>query len=192
MNFPHAPGARTRFPAILAAGLILGLAAAPAQAQLASGSNAPVDITADELEVVNADCLAIWRGSAEALQDGSRLRADVLRIRYAPGRTGATSGDTSCGDLQGMEAQGSVFYVTPQQRVRSNAAVYDAAADTITMTGDVVAAQGQNVLRGERLVIQVSTGQARMETSARGAGSSGRVRGVFYPNGSQGQPAAKR
>ena len=96
MNFPHAPGARTRFPAILAAGLILGLAAAPAQAQLASGSNAPVDITADELEVVNADCLAIWRGSAEALQDGSRLRADVLRIRYAPGRAGATSGDANC------------------------------------------------------------------------------------------------
>ena len=65
---------------------------------------------------------------------------------------------------------------------------YDAAAETITMTGDVVAAQGQNVLRGERLVINVVTGQARMETPA----ASGRVRGVFYPNRTQGQPAAKR
>ena len=148
--------------------------------------------SADELEVINARCLAIWRRSAEALQDNSRLRADVLTIRYAAARPARTGAESSCGELQGLDAQGSVYYVTPAQRVRANAAVYDAAADTITMTGDVVAAQGQNVLRGERLVIQVSTGQARMETSARGAGTPGRVRGVFYPNQTQGQPAAKR
>lgn len=163
--------------------------AAPAGAQLAGNSDAPVDITADELEVLNAQCLAIWRGSAEALQDNSRLRADVLRIKYAPSRSVRQgAGQASCGDLQSMEAEGSVYYVTPQQRVRANAAVYDAASETITMTGDVVAAQGLNVLRGERLVINVNTGQARMETPA----PTGRVRGVFYPNRTQGQPAAKR
>ncbi len=57
------------------------------------------------------------------------------------------------------------------------------------MTGDVVAAQGQNVLRGRRLVINVATGQARMETGAQAA-SGGRVRGVFYPNNNQ--PAVRR
>lgn len=189
MKFLPAAGQRTPLSVLALAALLL---AAPAQAQLAAGSNAPVDITADELEVINARCLAIWRGSAEALQDNSRLRADVLTIRYATAGPARTGVEASCGELQGLDAQGSVYYVTPAQRVRANAAVYDAASDTITMTGGVVAAQGQNVLRGERLVIQVSTGQARMETSARGAGTPGRVRGVFYPNQTQGQPAAKR
>lgn len=192
MTFLPAAGRRTPLSALMLAAALLAAPAAPANAQLAAGSNAPVDITADELEVINARCLAIWRGSAEALQDNSRLRADVLTIRYAAARPARTGSESSCGELQGLDAQGSVYYVTPTQRVRANAAVYDAAADTITMTGDVVAAQGQNVLRGERLVIQVSTGQARMETSARGAGTPGRVRGVFYPNQTQGQPAAKR
>lgn len=192
MKILPAAGPRTALPALLLAAALLAAPTAPAQAQLAAGSNAPVDITADELEVINARCLAIWRGSAEALQDNSRLRADVLTIRYAAARPVRTGAESSCGELQGLDAQGSVYYVTPAQRVRADAAVYDAASDTITMTGDVVAAQGQNVLRGERLVIQVATGQARMETSARGAGTPGRVRGVFYPNQTQGQPAAKR
>ncbi|WP_374575342.1 LptA/OstA family protein [Phenylobacterium sp.] len=170
------------------------LAAAPAQAQLAQNSHAPVDMTADELEVVNAQCLAIWRGSVEALQDNARLRADVLKIYNKPGSaTRTSSGGSSCGTLDRMEASGSVYYVTPTQRVRGDNAVYQADADTITFTGDVVATQGKNVLRGERLVIQVATGQAQMETSVKGRNKPGRVRGVFYPNDkTQDQPAAPK
>ena len=60
--------------------LALALAAQPAAAQLGS-SKAPIDITADEGETHNADCTTIWRGSAEALQGTSRLRADVMQNR---------------------------------------------------------------------------------------------------------------
>ena len=56
-----------------------------------------------------------------------------------------------------------------------------AGADLNALTYDQLIAWGQ--------AMKEATGQARMETSARGAGSSGRVRGVFYPNASQGQPA---
>ena len=60
--------------AIVALGL--GLALAPvAQAQLARNSKAPVDITADQLELVNSQCSAVYSGGAEALQETSRLRA---------------------------------------------------------------------------------------------------------------------
>jgi lipopolysaccharide export system protein LptA len=167
------------------------LCAGPASAQLAQNSDAPVDMTADELEVVNDQCLAIWRGSAEALQDRARLRADILKIYNRPGGPAKPgSNGSSCGTLQRMEAQGNVYYATPAQRVRGDAATYDADADTITFTGDVVAAQGQNVLKGERLVIKVSTGAAQMQTSVKGRNKPGRVRGVFFPNQNQ-QPAAQ-
>lgn len=173
---------------VFACGLI---AAGPAAAQLAQNSDAPVDITADELEVINAQCLAVWRGAAEALQDTSRLRADILKIYNKPGPPKPGGANASCGAVQRMEAQGNVFYVTPSQRVRADNAVYDKISDTIVLTGDVVAVQDKNVLRGERMVINVKTGQAQMQTSVRGRNNPGRVRGVFYPSDKKQAAAGK-
>jgi len=168
-----------------AAGL-LALAAAPAaQAQLARNSKAPVDITADQLELVNSQCSAIYRGGAEALQETSRLRADQLKIIYAPAPAGA--GKNGCSsDLLRMEAVGSVFYVTPDQRVRGDRAVYDAKAETLTMTGSVAASRGQDVMRGERLVVNTVSGDARMEGGGQRSGQ--RVRTVIYPGAKPGAP----
>lgn len=162
---------------VLALGLLAG-AAAHAQS-LGPNADGPLDIAADELEVQNKACVSIWRGKAEALQGQARLRADVLKAFFQP-KAGATSatGTGACGDLLRMEAQGSVFYVTSKdQRVRGDAGTYDVAAETVTLTGDVVAVQGQNVLRGSRMVFNTQTGEGRMV-----GGSGSRPRGVFYPS----------
>ncbi len=172
---------------------IVLIVASPASAQLAQNSDAPVDITADQLEVVNTQCLATYSGGAEALQDTARLRADVLKIFYktrqaptgpqtaaaqAAGAKGAMGGKCDS-QLDRMEATGTVYYVTPQQRVRGDSALYEAGSDTIVISGDVIAIQGQNVLRGSKLVIKISTGDAQMQSGGRGKG--GRVRTVIYP-----------
>ena len=76
------------FTAAAAAAL---LAAHPAAAQIGgTKSDAPIDITADELEVQQGQCVSVWKGSAEALQDTSRLRADVLRAFFVPKPKAAT------------------------------------------------------------------------------------------------------
>jgi lipopolysaccharide export system protein LptA len=158
--------------------------AGPAAAQLARNSDAPVDITADELEVAQNQCTSIWRGNAEAMQADSRLRAQTLKATFAAkaNRPAAGAGATgACGDLIRMEAEGSVFYVTPQQRVRGDAATYDATSETIVMTGDVVAVQGQNVLRGTRMVFNLKTGEGKMMGGASGRNAPNRPRGVFFP-----------
>ena len=173
-------------PATAIAALCLGLAAAPvAQAQLARNSKAPVDITADQLELVNSQCSAVYSGGAEALQETSRLRANELRIIYAPAPPG--SGKNGCSsDLLRMEATGSVFYVTPEQRVRGDKAVYDAKTQTLTVTGSVAASRGQDVMKGERLVVNTVSGDARMEGG--GERSGRRVRTVIYPGASPDAP----
>ena len=175
----------TKLAAVAALTLAL---AGPAAAQIAGSSDAPVDITADALEVVNNQCMSIWSGSAEALQDRTRLRADVIKTfsKKGAGRPGAAGG--SCGALDRMEAIGNVYYVTPQQKVRGDNAVYDVPGETIVITGDVVAAQGPNVLRGRKLVVNTKTGQAQMQSDVRGRNKPGRVRGVFYPS-SQDRPS---
>lgn len=176
----------TTYASLAAAPLLaLWALATPAAAQLARNSDAPVDITADELEVAQNQCTSIWRGNAEAMQADSRLRANVLKATFATranrpaGGAGATG---ACGDLLRMEAEGQVFYVTPQQRVRGDAATYDANSDTIVMTGDVVAVQGQNVLRGARMVFNLKTGEGRMVGAASGRNAAARPRGVFFPS----------
>jgi lipopolysaccharide export system protein LptA len=176
-------------PAALTTCTILAVvlaSAAPvvALAQIAPAGHGPVDVTADQLEVQQGQCLANWSGNAEALQDTSRLRADSLKI-YNRQESGA-GGGSSCGQLDRMEADGQVYYVTPSQVVKADHAVYTAADTTIVMTGDVVAAQGKNVISGSRLTINTNTGVATMATGVTGRGARGRVRGVLYPNNASG------
>ena len=158
-----------------------------ALAQIETNSNAPIDITANEAEVVNSKCLAIWKGAAEALQGDSRLRANTITVYQAP-KSKDASGQQTCGATERVIADGNVYYVTPTQRAHGERAVYTAADDEIVMTGNVVVAQDKNVARGDKLIIKVSTKQFTMVSNATGAGTPNRVRGVFYPKKSD-QPA---
>lgn len=163
-----------------AAALIVLVACGAARAQIQTNSNAPIDITANEAEVVNSKCLAIWRGAAEALQGDTRLRANTITVHEVVKSKGA-DGQT-CGATQSVVADGNVYYVTPTQNARGDHAVYTASDDQIVMTGDVIVVQGKDVARGDKLVIKVSTKQFTMESRASGAGQRKRVRGVFYPD----------
>jgi lipopolysaccharide export system protein LptA len=174
--------------AAMAAAAAIG---APAAAQVATNSKAPVDVTADNLETSNSGCTYTWTGNAEALQDKARLRADKLVIinevgKSKPGKATSSSGNAgNCGDMERLEAHGNVFYVTTDgQRVRANDGVYLAGSTTITMTGDVVAVRGQSVLRGDKMIFNTDTGQGQVVGTAKGRGAKERPRGVFYPKSS--------
>lgn len=172
------PAARA-LTGIAAATVMFG--AGVASAQVDSKSKAPIDVTANEAEVIQSKCLAIWRGSAEAVQDKARLRADSISVYSTPKGIGA-NGQQSCGGADRIVADGHVYYVTPQQNARGDHAVYTQADDQIVITGDVVVVQGDDVARGDKLTLKVATRDAKMESNVTGPGRTGRVRGVFYPN----------
>lgn len=152
---------------LTAAAMALGLAALPTigDAQSFQGGQ-PIMWGADE--GVRTPTSLSLRGRAELTQGDSRIRADRVEA--------ALSG----GDLTRVEATGSVYFVTPEQTIRGDRAVYTPANDTIVLTGDVILTQGENVLTGSRLTVQVSSGRATMDGAPTSAGS--RVRGVFYPD----------
>ena len=175
---------------LLGASALAGAGAAVAQ--LAPSSNAPVDISGDQLDVQSQKCLAVYTGDAEALQDTSRLRANTINIYYKvlPPHSGAQAdsgapGGKNCGLLDRMEADGQVYYVTPSQIVKGDHAVYSGDNKTIVVTGDVVVAQGKNVTAGTKLVVNTDTGVATMASNVSGRGKSGRVRSVIFPNQTQ-------
>lgn len=163
-------------------GLAVSLSAGPAlqtaQAQIGPGGG-PIDIGADSLSVDDATHIQTWSGNVEALQGTNRLRADKVLVYYGRPAGGARSQGAApnavAGDIDKLEAIGRVYFVSPTQTVRGDTAVYTRANDTLVVTGDVVLMQGQNVLKGSRLVVLVGAGRATMDEGP------GRVRGVFYP-----------
>lgn len=158
-------------------GLALCLGVGSAHAQIAPGGG-PIDISADSLTVDESARTQTWSGKVEALQGTNRLRADRLTIHHGKaegGRTGGTAPAAAMGDIERLEASGNVYFVSPTQVVRGDNAVYTQSSDTLVVTGDVVLTQGQNVLKGSRLVVNVGAGRATMDEGP------GRVRGVFYP-----------
>jgi lipopolysaccharide export system protein LptA len=182
------------------------LTSSTARAQISNG-NGPIDVTADQLEMVDAQHLAIWRGNVEAVQNGNRLVSDILNVYFqgngtagakapakpktvTPAAGGTASVGADWGAVKQLIADGHVFFVGDNQTARGNHAVYDLAPDTITMTGDVVVVQGDNVIKGDKLIIQVKTGHADVISNATGRNKPERVRGVFY-NANQQAPAGQ-
>lgn len=194
----------TRLKVLAAAsvcGAVLSLGAAQAQPV---ASNGPLDVTGDALEVIDAQHLAIWRGNVEAVQDSNRLVADTMNVYFqgssasgaaakpktvAPATGGTVSIGQSWGAAKQVVADGHVFFVSTTQTARGTHAIYDVEPDTVTMTGDVVLVQGDNVVKGDKVVIQVKTGHADIISNTTGRNKPERVRGVFYNQPTPGQPA---
>jgi lipopolysaccharide export system protein LptA len=184
---------------VLGASILAGSTFVPHRALAQAGGggafgagNGPIDISADEVEVIDAERRGVWRGNVEAIQGVNRMRAPVLTIYFAPARAGAAAGSgpgAGWGDVQRMEADGPVYYVTPQQNARGDHATYEAATNTMTMTGNVVLVQDKNVVQGDKLTVDTKTNHSVLVSNNAGRGGK-RVRGVFYPsNAAQAAPA---
>ena len=149
---------------LMTAAIALALAALPTMgdAQSFQGGQ-PIMWGADE--VSRTPTTLSLRGRAELTQGDSRIRANRVE------------GTIADGTLTRVEATGDVYFVTPEQTIRGDRAVYTPANDTIVLTGDVILTQGENVMTGGRLTYNTRTEAAEMD----GGGQNGRVQGVFYP-----------
>ena len=85
----------------------------------------------------------------------------------------ATPGPGGSSSIRRLEAKGNVVVTQKDQVVTGETAVFDTKANLITMLGGVVLTQGKNVLRGDRLMVDMTTGVSRVESD------SGRVQGLF-------------
>jgi len=158
----------------LALGLLLAAAAAPAQTSLAPQTDAdqPIEINADNLEVRQDKNLAIFSGNVEAVQGRIKLQADELKVWYRPGGSGEAE---ASGTITRIDATGQVFVSSPEETAQGESGIYDVPAKEITLTGKVVLTRGDNVIRGEKLVLNMATGRSEVQ------GGGGRVRGLFVP-----------
>jgi lipopolysaccharide export system protein LptA len=91
-------------------------------------------------------------------------------------------------NIRRIEARGGVTVITKDQNVKGETGIYDLETKTITLSGNVVVSQGQNVIHGEKVVVDTVTGSAKVESASSsggpGAGAPGqtpRVRALIQP-----------
>jgi len=144
-------------------------------------SNAPIDVTAERIEVLDRADRAILSGNVVAVQGDMRLTSANLIVHYSNG-----SGNGGAGggvQIRRLEASGGVVITQPGQTARGRFAIYDVDRKIVTMIGDVSLVRNDARVQGGRLVLEMDTGRAVLDGGAAGApgqrASGGRVSGRF-------------
>lgn len=155
---------------ILAALTALVLAV-PATAQtninlggIATDPSAPVEVTADNLNVDQDTGSAVFSGNVVIGQGDLRLSAPSVQVSYA----------AETGDITRLQASGGVTFATATEAAEAQSADYNLASGLLTLNGDVMLTQGKSALSSDSMILDLNAGTAQM---------SGRLRTVFQQDG---------
>jgi len=130
-------------------------------AQFSSDRSAPTILDADN-QVINGDVITLT-GQVDIRQGDVRLLAETVRIH-----TAGSEGLVSTDGISRIVATDDFYYITPEQEVRGDKAVYTAANDSFVVTGDVILLQEDSVVTGERLNYNLTTREAKVVGDCKG------------------------
>lgn len=154
------------FP-LLALSLVVSTAAS---AQTAHNSQAPINFSADHIELQDKASRALLSGSVVVKQAEMTLTSARMTVAY----TGQVVDGSP--QVSRLDAAGNVVVTRPDQTARGNFGVYDLTKRVVTMLGAVTLTQQNNTVNGGRLTINLDTGRAVIDGSAvGGAGKAGTV-----------------
>ena len=180
----------------LVIGLVIGLVSsglvARAQTQTASqgppnalqgfsqNRDQPVHIEAATLEVRDKQKQATFSGDVRVKQGDTGLRCKSLVVFYEQSGESTNASKTLQAANPGpggeqrikrLEARGGVVVTQKDQTATGELGIFDMKTNTVTLTGNpVVMTQGQNVLRGGKLVVDLTSGVSRVEAGKSGQG----------------------
>jgi lipopolysaccharide export system protein LptA len=177
-------------------GIILATAALAATASLAQvkqeqpvsalkghNSNAPVDVSADRIEVQERADRAVFTGNVHVTQAELTLDTPRLTVAYSSGQ-----GNNNV-QIDRLDAAGGVVVRSPSETAKGDFGVYDLNRKLITLIGNVELTRENNQVNGSRLVIDLNSGRAVIDGGPPGVNSSGgRVSGHFTVPQRQQQP----
>jgi lipopolysaccharide export system protein LptA len=139
-------------------------------------SNAPVDVTADRIEVQDRSDRAIFAGNVHVVQAEMTLDTPRLTVAYSGGQN---TGNNNV-QIHRLDAAGGVVVKSPTEIAKGDFGIYDLDRKLITLIGNVQLNREQNQVNGSRLVIDLDSGRAVVDGGPPGVNSSGgRVNGHF-------------
>jgi len=129
----------------------------------------PVRIQAASLEVRDKDKIATFSGDVHVAQGDTNLRCKLLVVFYEdePGKRAIPAARPGPGGQQRirrMEAKGGVVVTQKDQIATGDAGEFDMRTNTVTLIGNVVVTRAQDVLRGQRLVVDLTNGVSKVDS----------------------------
>jgi lipopolysaccharide export system protein LptA len=136
----------------------------------------PVKIRAAALELREKDKMATFTGDVYVLQGDTEMRCKRLVVFYEEESgtrpvKAAEPGPGGDRQIRRIEAKGNVVVSQKDQNATGDAATFNMRENTVTLVGNVVVTRGADVLRGQRLVVDLTSGVSKMD--------QGRVEGLF-------------
>ena len=180
----------TRFAAAVSVLLLLGLSSAMAQSSdapstmsgLKLSSDKPIQIESDKLEVHQNENLAIFTGNVTVVQGPTLLKAGRMKVYYvksdaADGKNkkpaaeagkasaaGGVSPMSGGANIDHLEVDGKVYIKSDDQVATGDSGTFDMKSQVLVLSGKkVVLSQGDNVLVGCKLTVQMQTGLAQVD-----------------------------
>lgn len=173
---------------VLAASLAATSAAATVDEKKArpwSERRGPIEITSDRLDAFQERNMVVFTGNAVAAQGKDTIKADSITLFYRKTAPGGPAGErklSGTGELERIEAKGGVTVAGEGRTVTGNEAVYYDDAQKIVVSGNAVMREGDNVVRGERVIVLLAEDRGIVESAA-----GGRVTAIFYPKEAKGK-----
>ncbi len=155
------------FVALAAPGMLSAQGANIAFGGLTHDTGLPVELSADELSINQADGTATFIGNVVIGQGDMRISAGKVLVEYA-------SSNDATGEINRLVLSGGVVLVNGAEAAEAAQAVYSIATGEIVMTGGVILTQGRNALSADRLVVNLKAGTGRMV---------GRVKSIIQTSG---------
>jgi lipopolysaccharide export system protein LptA len=152
----------------------------------AQNRDQPVQIDARQLEVRDKEKKATFSGNVKVVQGDTTMRAQTLDVFYdgdgstTNALTSAQPGPGGQQRIKRLDVKGGVKVCQNDQIVTGNEGTFDMQANTVTLQGNVVLTKEQNVLKGDRLVVDLTTGAAKID-----GGKSGGVSALLIPSSIQ-------
>jgi lipopolysaccharide export system protein LptA len=163
----------------------------------------PIQIEAATLEMRDKKKEATFSGNVKVIQGDTTMTSKTLVVFYdsatasaaptantkaaaksAPPIRSATPGPGGSSSIRRLEAKGNVVVTQKDQVVTGETAVFDTKTNLVTMLGGVVLTQCKNVLRGDRLLVDMTTGVSRVESDR------GTVQARFNQSGQGCEPSS--
>jgi lipopolysaccharide export system protein LptA len=148
----------------------------------------PVHIEAATLEVRDKDKVATFSGDVKVQQGDTGLRCKSLVVFYeqdnkdgTPAANTMAAADAGPGGQQRikrLEAKGGVVVTQKEQTATGELGIFDMKTNTVTLSGNVIMTQGKNILRGEKLIVDLTSGVSKVESSK---SANGRVQMLLQP-----------
>jgi lipopolysaccharide export system protein LptA len=165
-------------------------------------SKEPISIEADKLDYFEKEGRAIYDGHVVVVQGDTHLTCSTLTIfmeKAAPATTVASASDSgpatsdaaASSKLKHMDCAGPVKVVSKTQTATADSGTYDKGRNNVILTGHVVLTDGGNTTQGDRLVYNLTTGEATVQSGVVQGGKK-RVTGVFEPASKDSPAAAKK